>query len=165
MEHAIIPGFDGKYRVSDSGVVETRARWARGVWRPLAVAISNGYPQVVLFHNKRRHAKKIHRMVAELFVINGDCANKTEVNHKDGDKTNNHQANLEWVTPRENTEHYWSNNIGRRGEFHHATKVTAQDVAEIRYLHHIKGLTQDTLREMYGQCVQPICEGKTWKHV
>jgi len=47
--------------------------------------------------------KTIHRLVAETFIPNNDLS--LQVNHKDGDKLNNQQTNLEWVTVKENIQH------------------------------------------------------------
>ena len=44
-----------------------------------------------------------HRMTAIAFIPNPD--NKPFVNHKDGNKSNNHVSNLEWVTKQENELH------------------------------------------------------------
>jgi hypothetical protein len=46
---------------------------------------------------------KLHRAVACTFIPNPE--NKETVNHKDGNKLNNHVNNLEWNTTSENHEH------------------------------------------------------------
>ena len=48
---------------------------------------------------------KFHQLVAKAFIPNDDPQNKNVVNHKDGNKLNNHVDNLEWVSLRENNQH------------------------------------------------------------
>lgn len=62
-----------------------------------------GYKFVGLSNKNGRKNKSIHRIVAETFIENPN--NYNEVNHIDGNKTNNHIDNLEWCTRRDNILH------------------------------------------------------------
>ncbi|MEW6726901.1 MAG: HNH endonuclease [Bacillota bacterium] len=53
-------------------------------------------------------------MVALAFVTNDDPIVRTEINHKDGNKSNNHYSNLEWVTRSENNLHAFKLGLRRR---------------------------------------------------
>ena len=55
------------------------------------------------------HSGYIHRIVASEFINNPE--NKRTVNHKDGNKSNNHIDNLEWATYRENNRHAWQTGL------------------------------------------------------
>lgn len=86
----------GKYDVSNTGNVR---RVGGKVLKPALVA---GYPRVTV-GGKNCH---IHRLVAIAFIPNPE--NKPCVNHKDGDKQNNHVSNLEWATYSENELHAYN---------------------------------------------------------
>lgn len=61
----------------------------------------NGY----LYVNIDQTPKLVHRLVALHFIPNP--YGYTQVNHKDGDKQNNHYTNLEWVNAEQNINHAW----------------------------------------------------------
>ncbi len=67
------------------------------------------YLRVSLYKNNKRKHYKLHRLVAIAFIENPN--NKPEVNHKDGNKMNNNDWNLEWSTNQENTDHAVLNNL------------------------------------------------------
>ncbi|CAH6421814.1 HNH endonuclease [uncultured virus] len=63
----------------------------------------SGYYVVSFKKNKKNIKKYLHRIVAETFIDNPQ--NKEQVNHRDGNPSNNHVDNLEWVTCSENIQH------------------------------------------------------------
>ncbi len=92
-----IDEFGGLYWVHYSGAVFStiQSKW-------LKPCMSN-YKRVHLRYEGKGYSRYIHRLVAEAYLPNPE--GKEQVNHKDGDVTNNHVDNLEWVTPKENHKH------------------------------------------------------------
>lgn len=95
---------NSKYLVSDDGRIRRV-----GSNKDKAVRNKDGYVVTELYEGGSRSHVRVHRMVAEAFIPNPD--NKPEINHIDGDKTNNHVSNLEWVTKKENCRHAWDNGL------------------------------------------------------
>jgi len=75
-------------------------------------SIRSGYRSVCFNKNNKSHSYKIHRLVALHFIPNNDQT-KDNVNHKDGNKFNNHIDNLEWTTTGENTSHGYETGLNR----------------------------------------------------
>lgn len=64
-----------------------------------------GYHKVQIYIDGKRRPFYIHRLVADHFIKKPRKRYCDQVNHKDGDKSNNHYLNLEWVTNSENQKH------------------------------------------------------------
>ena len=69
----------------------------------------NGYHRVYLTIEGKRKSFSVHRLVALAYIPNP--ANKPDVNHMDGNKSNNAKSNLEWVTKSENQKHAYRNGL------------------------------------------------------
>ena len=115
---APFPGFEGSYEVSDDGQVRSITRTiVRSDGKKLTIKgrtmklITNmcGYRRANLKVNNKSYMRSVHRAVAIAFIPNPE--NKPEVNHIDGDKTNNRVDNLEWVTEKENVAHCIANGL------------------------------------------------------
>lgn len=99
------PILDGLYEVSNTGRIR-RAAPGRSTWvgRELkAQLIPNGYLHVMPVINGKNRNMYVHHLVSEAFL--GPCPEGYEVNHRDGNKTNNQADNLEYVTRKENMQH------------------------------------------------------------
>jgi hypothetical protein len=99
-----LPGFEGRYEVSDQGrvySVKTTGYGSGSTGRILASTSStHGHRKVRLYHNKAQCWLYVHRLVMLAFV--GPCPAGQEVRHLDGDPTNNCLDNLRYGTRSEN---------------------------------------------------------------
>lgn len=97
---------------------------------------TSGYPSIRLLDAEtgRNINARIHRLIAEEFLENPD--GKPYVNHKDCDKSNSVLANLEWVTPAENSQHAVRMGRGHivrmKGEDNPSSKLTRVEVLDIK---------------------------------
>ena len=62
-----------------------------------------GYKRIIVRENDKMHTVFVHKLVALAYIPNPD--NKPQINHKNGNKTDNRPENLEWCTNRENLYH------------------------------------------------------------
>lgn len=131
-----IKGYEGFYRVSNFGRIKSVKRLIKrsdGTTQKVREHIlrSNqsgaGYYQVVLSKNNQSKYPLVHRLVAEAFLNNPE--NKTQVNHKDGNKSNNNADNLEWVSCSENAIHAFSHNLRRVNKTY---KLTPQEMKYVK---------------------------------
>ncbi len=63
------------------------------------------YEIVSLFYNKKKKSFLVHRLVAELYLDKPESMEELQVNHLDGNRSNNKVENLQWVTPKEHSRY------------------------------------------------------------
>lgn len=120
-EHWVpIIGYVGIYEVSDKGRVKSLERtdrmgkhWCERILTPCLNKY--GYKRLSLCKDNKHVDRCVHRLVAEAFIPNPH--NKSQVNHKDGDKLNNDVSNLEWVTQKENSRHAWKLGLSKISDY------------------------------------------------
>lgn len=105
-----VVGFDG-YEVSELGSVRRskpgRRTYAGRLMTPVKLKI--GYLVVAPTLDGKNSHRYVHDLVTRAFL--GEKPHGFDVNHIDGDKTNNSVANLEYVSHRENMRHAARNGL------------------------------------------------------
>lgn len=124
-----------------------------------------GYLIVSVLVDGKRKTIGVHKLVALAFIPNPD--NLPEVNHKDGNKLNNHHSNLEWTTRGENIRHAFDNNLrSATGSDNARCKTSEEDVKAIcKFLQ--DGMSAAQIRDKgfdYG-VVRAIKARKNWLQI
>lgn len=159
-----IKGFP-EYTVSECGLIESLKKNREKYLKPQKY--KNGYLFVSLCKDGKVFQFLVHRIVANNFIPN--IENKPQVNHKDGNKQNNHVDNLEWCTARQNTVHAVINKlrIALKGEETKISKLKTENINEIFSLIH-SGISQKEIAKIYNvspSLISKIFTKKIWKHV
>lgn len=158
-----------------------RFRSTRGVVSTPSVR-ADGYSEVAI--DGKRY--KLHRLVASAFRL-PKTEDQNQVNHKDGNPSNNRLDNLEWVTRSENILHSYKTNTNRascalrKSKPVRARKLGSDDWVEFPSKHdasRILGIDraniQNCLRGKYQQICgynfeygapvePPLLEGEEWR--
>jgi hypothetical protein len=180
-----INGFESYYLISNFGRVKLNLDKPNIAFRLSKTKDVNGllhigkngrkgdeYSCIKLTLNNKRKTYRIHRLVAETFIAN--LLNLPCVNHKDGDKMNNHVINLEWVTYKQNAEHAWklglydNRKIDNSGENNGRSILEASHVIKIRKLYENDNYSKKQLAEMFNTTVSniySIITYRNWKHI
>ena len=104
-----IENYEGLYQVSNLGNIKSLHCNKERIMKPTIRSNNYQYYFVGLLKNRKRKFFAIHRLVAQAFVSNPN--NYSQVDHLDGNKLNNNANNLEWVTPKENTNRAWKKGL------------------------------------------------------
>jgi len=128
----------------------------------------NGYLNLILYINGKEIHKGVHQLVAECYIPNLD--NKPTINHKDGNKENNWDWNLEWNTQSENNQHAIDNGLRKapsglkvhfakytEDQVHIACKELERDKLSLKEIEKVSGIPVKSLSD--------IRSGKIWKDI
>lgn len=171
-----VTGFEGLYEVSSYGNLRSVDRdilcnggyYKHFNGKTIKTKLNKyGYPSAGLWYKGKRTDVVIHRLVAEAFIDNQN--NYEQINHIDGNKTNNHVENLEWCDNNYNMKHAKENGLlaHQKGEKHGGHKLTNEQVREIRRLRN-EGWKYRQLAEKFGVCdrtIGQICRNEYWTHL
>ena len=164
-----IPSLNFKYEASNIG------RFRNAITKKILKQFESTHGYMVLQARPEMHQVinvRIHRAVAEAFF--GPCPDGYVVNHKDGNKKNNHIENLEYVTPSENNQHALDTGLrntcsgknARKGTGHHFATISEDVVYEILRIRDQTGYGCRKIGKMLNlsrSVVNHIISGNSWK--
>ena len=160
------------YKVSPEGNILSLNYNKTKMSRELSKGKGIGYISIQLRNKNGIKQVRAHAIVASIFCVKKNY--HTQVNHKDGNKKNNHYKNLEWCTSSENIKHSYKNKLRKtnsikiKGADNGRAKLTECQVLEILNANIIKFGAKAELARKYKVSkvsISNIINRKSWKHL
>lgn len=157
-----IEEYEGLYQVSNFGRIKSLNYRRTGKAKILKIAkITKGYYGIIL-HKKGKYKNfKTHRLVAMAFIPNPD--DKPQINHIDGDKSNNCISNLEWATNSENQKHAHVNGLikSSKGSEHYLSRSVVQFSKENEFIAEYDSMSEAAKINIISHSnISACCSGK-----
>lgn len=160
-----IKGYYGQYQISNWGRVRSQKYGNFRIRKPFIAG--KGYLSIDLCKKCKYKKFYLHRLVAIYFIPNP--LNLPEVNHKDGNKKNNHISNLNWTDGVGNMKHAIEElGFVNHGENAPAAKLTEKQVRDIIEMHKSGNYTYAQIADRYNikaGHAWNIVKGVIWKHL
>ena len=160
-----VKGSYGPYEVSSEGRMRRKGRILKTRANP-----KFGYVQIRMYKSesvKDTSYPLVHRLAVEAFI--GPIPEGHQVNHKNGNRSDNRLENLEIVTASANNLHMWRelNRSKDVGSQHPRSVLTEADVLRIRE-QHLFGAKQTDIAQIFGidkTTVRDIVHRRHWTHI
>lgn len=159
-----IPGHEGSYQVSNTGIVRSLDRTNEAGNQISGKVLKpgrnhKGYLLVVLCKHRKCKSYRVHQLVLQAFV--SSCPRGAQVNHRNGDIEDNSLENLEYVTSRQNFYHQVD-----VLKSHYKAKLNLPKANKIRRQYASGRYTYDGLAAVYGvhpSTIRRIVTERIWK--
>jgi hypothetical protein len=173
-----VKSYEGYYQVSNLGRVRSLDRCVKDdyhISRILKGKIRTLFTrpdkriQLSLHKGNKRERADIHKLVAEAFVHKPK--GRLEINHVDGNPSNNRADNLEWITRSENQKHAYRLGLKKalRGEQNKCSKLNNWQVQRIRLMKEVTPkITTRKIANFFDvskTSIIYIFNRKTWTHI
>jgi hypothetical protein len=143
------------YEINQDGIVRNISKGNLMKW----IDNGKGYKSVKLYNKKGGRLCLVHRLVMTTFT---EIQENKDVNHIDGNKSNNSVENLEWVTKKENMRHAHLNGLMNN-------KLSIDDVRDIKK--EVAIANRQTYREIgerygvKGSIISKIANGNLYHYI